>query len=116
MVSVEKYSCFCINGKRERITEKSGRGFLKCKETCTMFVPEEKFIDLLKAYENDIHKKFKPNKFLKCHCDEVASLWVPYSTANNMRPYFRCQDTDKDKKCLFFLWEDTVLKLKTKKT
>ena len=54
-----------------------------------MFVPEEKYLDLFHVYENDFHAKFK-------FCDEVASLWVSYSTANHMRPYFRRQDNDED--------------------
>ena len=116
MVSVEKYKCFCVDGKLERFTSKSGRGFVKCKkETCTMFVPEEKYLDLFHVYENDVHAKFKPNKFPNCHCDEVSSLWVSYSTANHMRPYFRCQDNDEDEKCGFFMWADTVSKLKKKR-
>ena len=106
MVSVEKYKCFCVDGKRERFTSKSGRGFVKCKkETCTMFVPEEKCLDLFHVYENDFHAKFKPNKFPNCLCDEVYGCHIQQLTI--------CGHTSDSKimmkakiKCGFFMWAD----------
>ena len=52
MVSIENYKCFCKEGALERFESKEGRGFVKCsKECCTLFVPEEKYLDLMDAYE-----------------------------------------------------------------
>ena len=96
MVSVEKYPCFCGAGLKS-FKCKAGQGFLKCQaETCTLFVPEEKYIDLMEGYETKVNKIFKPNNFPLCCCNEAASLWVSHSISNPDRPYFRCQDTDVD--------------------
>ena len=46
---------------------------------------DKNYLNMFRAYKNDAHGKFKPPKILKCGCDEVASVWVSYSTANNMR-------------------------------
>lgn len=116
MVSIENYKCFCKKSSLERFQSKEGRGFVKCsKESCTLFVPEEKYLELMDAYETKVLEKFKPNNFPKCDCNDVASLWLSYSTKNPKRPYFRCQDTDPDEKCSFFLWADSVSKLKRRK-
>ena len=64
------------------------------------------------AYEKKVLDKYKPGKFPKCNCDEVASLWLSYSSKNPRRPYFRCQDTDPDEKCRFFQWADSMSKAK----
>ena len=112
MVSVEKYPCFCGAGLK-RFKSKAGRGFLKCQaETCTLFVPEEKYTDLMEGYETKVNKIFKPNNFPLCCCNEAASLWVSHSISNPDRPYFRCQDTDVDEKCEFFQWADENLEEK----
>ena len=115
MVSVEKYPCFCGSGL-QRIESKDGsRGFLKCKtETCTLFIPEEKYTDLFESYEMKVDTSFKPNNFPLCYCEDVVSLWVSHSSKNPERPYFRCQDTSADTKCDFFHWADTKLKRKRK--
>ena len=43
IVSVEKCTCFCIDGRQEKCTAKSERGFLKCKkETCTIVCSRRK--------------------------------------------------------------------------
>ena len=76
------------------------------------FVPEEKYLDLMDAYENKVLEKYKPSNFLKCNCIELASLWLSYSSKNPKQPYFRCQDTDPEEKCSFFLWADSVSKPK----
>ena len=113
MVSIENYKCFCKEGALERFESREGRGFVKCsKECCTLFVPEEKYLDLMDAYEKKVLDKYKPSNFPKCNCDEVASLWLSYSSKNPERPYFRCQDTDPDEKCGFFQWADSVSKVK----
>ena len=112
MVSVKKYPCFC-GACLKRFKSKVGRGFLKCQaETCTLFVPEEKYIDLMEGYETKVNKIFKPNNFPLCCCNEAASLWVSHSISNPDRPYFRCQDTDVDEKCEFFQWADQNLEAK----
>ena len=60
MVSVEKYPCFC-NAGLKRFKSKDGRHFLKCKnESCTLFVPEEKYTELMEAYEMRVDQMFKP--------------------------------------------------------
>ena len=64
------------------------------------------------AYERKVLDKYKPSNFPKCNCDEVASLWLSYSSKNPERPYFRCQDTDPDEKCVFFQWADSVPRVK----
>ena len=69
----------------------------KCQaETCTLFVPEEKYTDLMLGYETKVKKIFKPNNFPLCCCNEAASLWLSHSISNPDRLYFRCQDTDVD--------------------
>ena len=122
MVSVEKYPCFCGAGLK-RFKSKAGRGFLKCQtETCTLFVPEERYTDLMVGYETKVNKIFKSNNFPLCCCNEAASLWISHTTSNPDRPYFRCQDTDMEEKCDFFQWADEnveakkVKKRKQKKT
>ena len=116
MVSIENYKCFCKDGALERFESKKGRGYVKCsKESCTLFVPEEKYLDLVDAYENKVLEKYKPSNFPKCNCNELASLWLSYSSKNPKRPYFRCQDTDPEEKCSFFLWADSVSKPKKRK-
>ena len=116
MVSIENYKCFCKEGTLEQFKSKEGRGFVKCsKECCTLFVPEEKYLDLIEAYDKKILEKYRPNKFPNCDCDEVSSLWLSYSSKNLKRPYFRCQSTDPEEKCTFFLWSDCVSKLKRRK-
>lgn len=110
MVSIENYKCFCVDGAKQ------GRGFVKCsKESCTLFVPEEKYLELMDAYETKVLGKFRPNNFPKCNCEEVASLWLSYSSKNPKRPYFRCQDNDPEEKCKFFLWADSVSKRNRKR-
>ena len=112
MVSVEKYPCFCGAGLR-RFESKDGRGFLKCKdEMCTLFTPEEKYINLMECYELKFDKMFKPNNFPLCRCEDVSSLWVSNSVSNPGRPYFRCEETDTDDKCDFFQWADGKTKVK----
>jgi hypothetical protein len=115
MVSLDKYPCFCGSGL-QRIESKDGsRGFLKCKtETCTLFIPEEKYTELFEAYEMRVDSRFKSNNFPLCDCEDVSSLWVSHSSKNPERPYFRCQDTSADTKCDFFQWADTKLKRKRK--
>ena len=116
MVSIENYKCFCKDGALERFESKKGRGFVKCsKELCTLFVPEEKYLDLMHAYENKVLEKYKPFNFPMCNCNESASLWLSYSSNNPNRAYFRCQDTDPEEKCSFFLWADSVSKPKKRK-
>lgn len=116
MVSIEKYRCFCVDGALERFQSKEGRGFVKCsRESCTLFAPEEKYLELMDVYEKRVLGKFKPNNFPKCNCEEITSLWVSYSAKNPRRPYFRCQDTDPEEKCDFFLWADSVSKRKKKR-
>ena len=52
MVSIENYKCFCKEGALEGFESKEGRGFVKCsKECCTLFVPEEKYLNLMDAYD-----------------------------------------------------------------
>lgn len=59
MVSIEKYNFLCVGGKLERVTSKSS-GFLKYrKETCTLFVPVEKYLDLFRAYKYDARSRQK---------------------------------------------------------
>ena len=109
MVLIENYKCFCKDGALERFDSKKGRGFVKCsKQLCTLFVPEEKYLDLMHAYENKVLEKYKPSNFPMCNCNESASLWLSYSSNNQNRAYFRCQDTDPEEKCSFFLWADSV--------
>ena len=111
MVSVEKYPCFCNAGLR-RFKSKDGRHFLKCKnESCTLFVPEEKYTELMEAYEMRVDQMFKPYNFPHCYCEDASSLWVSHSSNNPDRPYFRCQDTS-DEKCDFFQWADVKPKKK----
>ena len=116
MVSIENYKCFCKNGALERFESKEGRGYVKCsKESCTLFVPEEKYLDLMDAYENKVLEKYKPFNFPKCSCNELASLSLSYSSKNPKRAYFRCQGIDPEEKCSFFLWADSVSKPKKRK-
>ena len=75
---------------------------MKCsKESCTLFVPEEKYLNLMDAYESKVLEKHKPSNFPKCDCNELASLWLSYSSKNPNQPYFRCQDTDPEEMQLF---------------
>lgn len=108
-------SCFC-SSDLQRIESKDGSGgFLKCKtQTCTLFIPEEKYTDLFESYEIKVDSSFKPNNFPLCDCEDVASLWVTHSSKNSERPYFRCQDKSGDSKCDFFHWADNKPKTKRK--
>ena len=116
MVSVEKYPCF-FNAGLKRFKSKDGRHFLKCKnESCTLFVPEEKYTELMEAYEVRVDQMFKPYNFPHCFCEDASSLWVSHSSNNPDRPYFRCQDTALDEKCDFFQWADLKLKKKKQRT
>ena len=77
---------------------------VKCsKESCTLFVPEEKYLNLMDSYEIKVLEKYKPPNFPKCDCNELANLWLSYSSKNPNRPYFRCQDNDPEEKCSFSL-------------
>ena len=114
MVSLDKYPCFCGSGL-ERFESRDGRGFLKCaSQKCTLFIPEERYPELMDAYEMKVDKVFKPNKFPLCECEDVSSLWISHSSKNPDRSYFRCQDTSPDTKCNFFQWADVKLKKKRK--
>ena len=63
IVSVEKSPCFWGAGLK-RFKSKVGRGFLKCQaETCTLFVPEEKYTHLMVGYKTKVNKIFKSNNF-----------------------------------------------------
>ena len=107
MVSVENYDCFCKDGAVERFESKKWKGYEKCsKESRTLFVPEEKHLDLMDAHENKVLEKYKFPNFPKCNCNGLASVWLSYSSKNPKRPYFRCQDTDPEEKCSIFLWAD----------
>ena len=109
MVDISHMPCFCSDAGLERFTSKSGRGFVKCSTSnCTLFCPEEKYNELYQVYEEKVLEKFKPPKgsFPLCHCGDVASLWVSHSSANPMRPFFRCQEMDDDEKCEYFKWGD----------
>ena len=87
MVSIENYKCFCKDGALERFESKKGRGFVKCsKELCSLFVPEEKYLDLMHAYENKVLEKYKLTNFPMCDCNESASLWLSYSSNNPNGP------------------------------
>ena len=115
MVSIEKYPCFCGAGLK-RFTSKAGKGFDKYQAgTCTLFSPEEKYNTLIECYQTNVDAMFKPNSFPLCICEESVSLRVSNSTSNPGRPYFRCQDTDVDKKCNFFQWADEKPKKNKKK-
>ena len=67
------------------------------------------------SYEIKVLEKYKPSNFPKCDCNELASLWLSYSSNNPNRPYFRCQDTDPEEKCSFSLWTDNVSKPRKRK-
>ena len=95
MVSVEKYSCFCSDSGSQRITSKTGRGFLN-------ICPEEKYLELMDVYKNKVLKEYKPNQFPLCHCGDVAILWASHSIMNPMHPYLRCPGVAEDEKCSFF--------------
>ena len=83
MVSVEKHNCFCKGWSSRAIRVQEGRGYLKCsKESCTLFVPEEKYLDLMDAYENKVLEKYKPLNFPKCN--ELASVWLSYPISDDM--------------------------------
>ena len=84
-------------------------------ETCALFVPKEKYNELMEAYEKRVLKEYKPNRFPLCGCDDVSSLWVSHSSANPDRPYFRCQGIEDDDKCEFFKWADESSKGKKKR-
>ena len=45
----------------------------------------------------------------------MTNLWLSYSLKNPGRPYFRCQGTDPEEKCSFFLWADSVSILRRRK-
>ena len=52
MEDIKNYKCWCLEGSPERFESKEGRGFVKCsKECCTLFIPEEKYLGLMDAYE-----------------------------------------------------------------
>ena len=109
MVSLEHYKCFCETPGLTRVKSRDGRGFLKCKqETCTLFIPEEKYPSLMVCYETKVNQCYKPNRFPLCHCNEMCSLWVSNSETNPGRGYFRCQENDEDQKCSYFKWSDKV--------
>jgi hypothetical protein len=46
--------------------------------TCTLFVAEEKYTELVKVFQTKVHvhSNFEPNNFPLCDCDEVCSIWV----------------------------------------
>jgi hypothetical protein len=115
MAAISANPCFCSEHGLKRFTSKKGRGFVKCgKGTCTLFLPEEDYKELLAAYETKVVQKFKPNKFPLCDCEETTRLWVSHSEKNPGRPYFRCQDVDEEDKCTFFQWADDLTKKKKK--
>ena len=77
MVSVEKYPRFC-NAGLKRFEWKDGRYFLQCKtESCTLFAPEEKYTELMEAYEMRVDQMFKPFNFPQCYCEEISSSGCP---------------------------------------
>ena len=114
LVSIELYPCFCSPNNLKRFTsKKTQRSFVRCgSDRCNLLVPEERYNELMDAYENKVSQCFKPFKFPECDCDQVASLWVSGSTSNPGRPYFRCQDTSVEYKCEFFRWADNTRKRK----
>ena len=115
MACLKSYFCFCGAGLK-RFESKDGRGFVRCRtETCTLFTAEEKYTELVEVFQTKVNSKFKPNNFPLCECGEVASFWVSHSAENPGRPFFRCQETDVDEKCAFFMWGDQVTKTKRKR-
>jgi hypothetical protein len=115
MAALKNHFCFCSSGLK-RFESKDGRGFVRCRtETCTLFVAEEKYTELVEVFQTKVHNKYKPNNFPLCECDEVCSFWVSHSTENPGRPFFRCQETDKNEKCDFFAWADQVTKTRRKR-
>ena len=114
MASLNKYPCFCNSAGLERFESKTGRGFLKCKAgSCPLLIPEEKYPQLMDAFEMRVHECYKPNNFPLCHCDQISSLWVSQSKANPGRPYFPCRDNEENDKCDFFKWADVKKKTKS---
>ena len=105
MVSLEHYKCFC----ETRVKSRDGRGFFKCKEeTCSLFIPEEKYPSLMVCYDTKVNQCYKPNKFPLCHCNEMCSLWVSNSETNPGRGYFRCQENDEDQKINVVISNDPI--------
>ena len=96
------------------LSQKQDTVFLKCKAgSCPLLIPEEKYSQLMDAFEMHVHECYKPNNFPLCHCDQISSLWVSQSKANPGRPYFRCRDNEENDKCDFFKWADVKKKTKS---
>ena len=116
MVSVEHYPCFCTDNGLKQFTSKAGTTFVKCgTEQCSLFCPSEKYNELYSVYENKVAQSYKRNNFPVCECNEIVSLWVSHSTANPLRPFFRCKQVDDDTKCSYFKWADIEMPRKIKR-
>ena len=106
MVSLSKLPCFCGPNNPKRFTSKAERGNVKCATSeCGLFCAEERYNELFQIYEDEVLAKYKPpNTFPSCHCGDLASLWISHSSQNNLRPYFRCAESDQQDRCEYFKW------------